>query len=418
MSEQMWLDLAIMLLLFALSAFFSGSETALMALDRSRVSYLVEKKHPGAAELSKMLQRPDWLLGGLLIGNNVVNIALSVLATTFFVRIYGERGDLITIAVLTPMVLILSEVCPKTFAARRAELVAFVMRRPIQLILWFLTPFIWLVTRFSLVLTKLLKADSDQPPMTADEIQTMIALGAKAGSVPGEQHKMLHGVFELSQIRVRDVMIPRTEVDGVEFSASFTEILEQITSATHSRFPVYKGNTDNIVGLIHSKDILRYINKSDEFDMLKVMREPYFVPEVKQVQALLQAFRRRRVHLAVVLDEYGGVEGIVTLEDVLEEIVGEIQDEYDMEEPGITAIGGGAYLLDGGTSLRVFNRRFNREINEDEATTVAGLMLSRLGNIPEEGQSCQVDDITLTAHKVVMHRIEMIELHLPSTVLP
>lgn len=413
MYEQMWLDLATMALLFALSAFFSGSETALMALDRSRVSYLVEKKRPGAAELSKMLQQPDWLLGGLLIGNNIANIALSVLATTFFVRIYGERGDLLTIAVLTPMVLIISEVCPKTFAARRAELVAFFVRRPIQLILWLLSPFIWLVTRFSLVLTKLFKADAEQPHMSADEIQTMIALGAKTGSVPGEQHQMLHGVFELSQIRVRDVMIPRTEVDGVEFSAGFAEILAQITAATHSRFPVYKGDTDNIVGLIHSKDILRYINKPEEFDMLKVMREPYFVPEVKQVQALLQAFRRRRVHLAVVLDEYGGVEGIVTLEDVLEEIVGEIQDEYDAEEPGITAIGGGAYLIDGGISLRAFNRRFNREINEDEATTVAGLMLSRLGSIPDEGQSCQVDDMTLTAHKVVMHRIEMIELQLP-----
>lgn len=413
MSEQMWFDLATMLLLFALSAFFSGSETALMALDRSRMSYLVEKKHPGAVELEKMLQRPDWLLGGLLIGNNVVNIALSVLATTFFVRIYGERGDLLTIAILTPMVLIISEVCPKTFAARRAELVAFIVRRPIKLILWVLSPFIWLVTRFSLLLTRLLKVDAEQPQMSSDEIQTMIALGARAGAVPGDQHKMLHGVFELSQIRVRDVMIPRTEVDGVEFSASFAEVMDQITAATHSRFPVYKGDTDNIVGVIHSKDIFRYINKPEEFDMLKVMREPYFVPEVKQVQALLQAFRRRRVHLAVVLDEYGGVEGIVTLEDVLEEIVGEIQDEYDMEEPGITAMGGGVYLIDGGISLRAFNRRFQREINEDEATTIAGLMLSRLGNIPEEGQSCQVDDMTLTAHKVVMHRIQMIELHLP-----
>lgn len=155
---------------------------------------------------------------------------------------------------------------------------------------------------------------------------------------------MLHGVFELAQIRVRDVMIPRTEVDGVEFSAGFPGILAQITASTHSRFPVYNGDADNIVGLIHSKDILRYIDKPHEFDMLKVMREPYFVPEAKQVQALLQAFRRRRVHLAVVLDEYGGVEGIVTLEDVLEEIVGEIQDEYDMEEPGITAMGEGVTL--------------------------------------------------------------------------
>lgn len=414
MSENMWFDLATMGLLFMLSAFFSGSETALMALDRSRVRYLVEKKRSGAADLEKMLSRPDWLLGGLLIGNNIVNIALSVLATTFFVHLYGERGDLLTIAILTPMILIIAEVCPKTIAARRAEVVSFLVLRPIKLFLLLLSPLIWLVTRFSALLTRLLKADTEQPHLSADEIQTMIALGAKAGSLPGEQHKMLHGVFELAQIRVRDVMIPRTEVDGVEFSAGFPEILAQITASTHSRFPVYKGDADNIVGLIHSKDILRYIDKSHEFDMLKVMREPYFVPESKQVQALLQAFRRRRVHLAVVLDEYGGVEGIVTLEDVLEEIVGEIQDEYDMEEPGITAMGGGRYLIDGGISLRVFNRRFNKDINEEEATTVAGLMLSNLGQIPDEGQSCQIEDMTLAAHKVVMHRIELIELLFPA----
>jgi putative hemolysin len=410
----MWFDVAVMGLLFMLSAFFSGSETALMALDRSRVRYLVEKKRSGAVDLEKMLSHPDRLLGGLLIGNNIVNIALSVLATTFFVRLYGERGDLLTIAILTPLVLIVSEVCPKTIAARRAEEVSFLVRRPIKIVLFLLGPLIWFVTRFSALLTKLLKADTEHPHLSADEIQTMIALGAKAGSLPGEQHKMLHGVFELAQIRVRDVMIPRTEVDGVEFSAGFSEILAQITASTHSRFPVYKEDADNIVGLIHSKDILRYIDKPHEFDMLKVMREPYFVPEAKQVQALLQAFRRRRVHLAVVLDEYGGVEGIVTLEDVLEEIVGEIQDEYDIEEPGIIAMGEGRYLIDGGISLRVFNRRFNLDINEEEATTVAGLMLSSLGQIPEEGQSCRIDDMTLTAHKVVMHRIELIELQLPS----
>lgn len=415
MSEKMWIDLAIMALLFLLSGFFSGSETALLALDRSRIDYLVEKKRPGAVELERMLRRPDWLLGGLLIGNNLVNIALSVLATTFFVQLYGEQGELLTIAVLTPLVLIVSEVCPKTFAARRSEVVSFIVLRPIRVVLWLLSPMIWLVTRFSLVLTKVLKADEDHSRMSVDEIQTMIALGARAGDLPGEQHKMLHGVFELAQIRVRDVMIPRTEVDGVELRAGFQEILTKITASTHSRFPVYKNDTDNIVGLIHSKDILRYIDKPDEFDMLKVMREPYFVPEAKQVQALLQAFRRRRVHLAVVLDEYGGVEGIVTLEDVLEEIVGEIQDEYDIEEPGITSMGEGRYLIDGGISLRVFNRRFNREISAGEATTVAGWMLAHLGQIPEEGQRCEIEDMTLVAHKVVMHRIELIELLLPPT---
>lgn len=163
MYENMWFDLATMGLLFMLSAFFSGSETALMALDRSRVRYLVEKKRSGAADMEKMLSRPDWLLGGLLIGNNIVNIALSVLATTFFVQIYGKQGELLTIAILTPLILIISEVCPKTTAARRAEVVSFLILRPIKLVLLLLSPLIWLVTRFSAVLTKLLKADTEHP---------------------------------------------------------------------------------------------------------------------------------------------------------------------------------------------------------------------------------------------------------------
>jgi putative hemolysin len=411
MSDNMWLDVAAMLLLFMFSAFFSASRGALMSLDRSRVNYLAEREYPGAAQLEELLKRPDRLEAGLLIGNNIVNIALTVIATTFFIRQYGDGGGLLAFGVMAPSLLIFSELGPGILAAQKAETISFLVLRPLRLLLFLISPLIWLVSFFTAGLRHILKADA---VLSVEGSRSMATTGASAGNLPEEEHKVLHGIFELAQIRVRDVMIPRTEMDGVEFSAEFSEILAQITASNHSRFPVYKEDTDHIVGLIHSKDILPYIDKPHEFEMLKVMREPYFVPEAKQVQALLQAFRRRRVHLAVVLDEYGGVEGIVTLEDVLEEIVGGIQDEYGVEEPGITPVGEGRYLIDGGISLRVFNRRFQREISEEEATTVAGLLLSRLGRIPEEGQSCQVEDMILSAHKVVMHRIELIELQLPS----
>lgn len=411
--EQLWLDLTLMGFLFVASAFFSGSETALLAMDRTRVSYLVEKNRRGAQELAALLGRPEWLLGGILVGNNLVNIALSVIATGFFVRLYGVHGEWLTIVVLTPLLLIISEVCPKTYAARRSERLAFKVLTPIRLILTLLSPATWLVTRFSLLMTRLLKADQEQVGLSADEIQTIIALGARAGALPGEQHSMLHGVFELGQIRVRDVMIPRTEVVGVSVAASYGELFDQIKTSPHSRFPVYDGSLDNIVGVVHAKDVLHFIDQPQAFDMRSQMREPYFVPESKLAQALLQAFRRRRVHLAVVIDEYGGVEGIVTLEDVLEEIVGEIQDEYDAEEPYLTALAPGQFLVEGGTPLRLLRRRFGVDFAGEEATTLAGLMLCELGRIPQEGDRCEVAGLTLIARKVELHRIEQIEILLP-----
>lgn len=414
MTEDQWYQLLIMGLLFLLSAFFSGSETALLAMDRLRVKYLVEKKHRDADELQRLLDNPERLLGGILVGNNLVNIALSVLATTFFVDMFGSRGDLMTIAVLTPVLLIVSEVCPKTYAARRAEVVSFQVLRPIKMVLWVLSPVIYLVTGLSGVITRLFKEDDCSSGLSADEIKSMISLGAQAGSVGGDQHRMLHGVFELSQLRVRDLMIPRTEVAGVDVALSFSDLLNLVKCSSHSRFPVYRKTLDDIIGVIHSKDVLRFVDDSEDFDICTVMRAPYFVPEAKQVESLLRAFRKRRVHLAVVLDEYGGSEGIITLEDVLEEIVGEIQDEYDDEEQqGIIPLGQGRFLVDGGATIRALNRRFKIDFSEEDATTLAGLMLCCLGHIPVTGEQCQIEGIVLLARKVVQQRIEQIELRLP-----
>jgi putative hemolysin len=413
MTEYQWYQLLTMGVLFFLSAFFSGSETALLSLDRLRVKYLVEKRRRGAKEVERLLANPEWLLGGLLVGNNLVNIALSVIATTFFVDLYGERGDLLTIAILTPVLLIFSEVCPKTFAARRPETVSFAVLRPITLMMLVLTPVFWLVTRVSSLITRFFKGGDAGQGLSADEIKTMISLGAKAGSLALGQQQMLHGVFELSHLRVRDLMIPRTEVTGVNVELPFAELLDLVQNASHSRFPVYQGTMDNVVGVIHSKDVLRFVNNPEHFDIHKLMRAPYFVPEAKRVEALLLAFRKKRVHLAVVLDEYGGVEGIATLEDVLEEIVGEIQDEYDVEEQGIVAISEDSFLVDGGVNLRALNRRLGLKFSEDVATTVAGLMLSCLGHIPTVGEKCHVNGALLLARKMDQQRIEQIELHMP-----
>ena len=418
MSEAQLFHFATLGILFALSAFFSGSETALMSLDKLRLKYLVEKRRSGADRLEAVLEHPDRLLSAILVGNNLVNIAASVFATTLFVELYGDRGELMTILVLTPLLLIFSEVCPKTYAARYPEKLSFLVLRPILVVMWLLTPVIWLVTGVSRLLTRLLKGEAARPLISEDEIRSIISVGEQTGVVAKEQRRMLHGVFELSQIRVRDVMIPRTEVVGIEVGESFENVLPIVQQARHSRFPVYEGSLDNVVGVIHSKDILNFVGNRGEFSLRELARPPYFVPESKPIETLLQSFRRRHLHLAMVIDEYGGVEGIVTLEDIVEEIIGEIQDEYDVEEVLVRELGPGRFLVDGSASLRTLNRRFKLKFSEEHANTLAGLLMRTLGTIPQEGDGCQVDGVTLTVRKVVDRRVEAIEMLLPEAPLP
>jgi putative hemolysin len=414
MTEKILLQLLGLGCLFALSAFFSGSETALTAIDRLRVRYLVEKNRRGASRLEALLEQPERLLSAILVGNNLVNIAASVFATTLFVSLYGQRGEFMTILVLTPVLLIFAEIAPKTYASRSPEKVSFFVLRPILFIMWLFTPALWLVSAVSRALARIFPGEANRPVISEDEIRTMISVGEQAGVVAEEQHRMLHGVFELSQIRVRDVMIPRTEVVGLEVDTPFDDVLSQVQQARHSRFPVYERDMDNILGIIHSKEILNYVRRADEFSLRELIRAPYFVPESKRIEALLQSFRRQRIHLAVVVDEYGGVEGIVTLEDVVEEIVGEIQDEFDAEEKLLQELAPNRYLVDGACPLRDLNKRFGLELTEEHATTLAGFVMRSLGTIPVEGDECIWRGTRFVVRKMIERRIEQVEMLLES----
>ena len=413
MSEDHWVRLAALGVLFVLSAFFSGSETALMALDRLRVKYLVKKKRPKAEKLERLLEQPENVLAAILIGNNLVNIATSVFATGLLVQLYGEQGELLTILILTPLLLIFAEICPKTYAAKSPEKVSFLVLRPILFVMALLRPVIWMITKVSRLLARLMKQEDPVFTVSEDEIRTIIAVGEESGVLPKEHRRMLYGIFDLAQTRVRDVMIPRPEVTGVAVDAPFGELLQLVQEARHSRFPVYEESLDKVIGIIHSKDILKYVDRPDEFNLRQMARPPYFVPESKKIGTLLQSFRKKRVHLAIVVDEYGGVEGIVTLEDVIEEVIGEIQDEYDVEQVEVREVGPQRYLLDGSISLRALNRRFDLELAEEHVNTVAGFLTRQLGSIPRKGDTCEVDGIIFTVRKMVEHRVEEVEMLLP-----
>jgi putative hemolysin len=411
--ENLW-RLGLLLLLLLLSGFFSGSETALLAIDRLRVKYLQQKNRPGAVHLAKLLERPDRLLGGILVGNNLVNIAASVVATGLFVSQYGERGEFLTILILTPVLLIISEVCPKTYAAQYPERTSFLVLRPIMVVLWLLSPVIYVVTWISGLLTSLFhQGEKENDFLSEDEIRAIIEAGEESGVVAAEQRRMLHGVFDLSETRVRDVMLPRTEIVGVEADSPFSLVLEIVRQARHSRFPVYSESLDNIVGVLHSKDILAFIGNEAAFSLKEICSKPNFVPESKRIAVLLQTFRKRKEHLAIVVDEYGGVEGLVTLEDVVEEIVGEIHDEHDIEEADFQTLGPKRFLIDGTVSLRILNRRFHLDLPEEHVTTLAGLLMQQMGKIPVEGDFCEILGIRFGVRQMDDRRIESVEMRLP-----
>ena len=413
MTTDQWLHVLGLLVLFVFSAFFSSSETALMSRDRLRVKYLAEKARPGAKSLETLLSRPDDLLSAILVGNNLVYIMISVFATALFLDLFGKGGELMTILILTPLLLIFSEVCPKTYAATYPEKLSFRVLHPIRFFMWMLRPVTAVVSGVSRILTHFLRGEDQAPLISEDEIRSIIEFGEESGVVAEDQRRMLHGIFDLSQSRVRDVMVPRTEVVGISVDAAFKDVVQLTAQARHSRFPVYDGDLDNVVGVIHSKDVLSYLEKPDQFSLRELARPPYFVPEAKPIEALMQAFRRKHLHLAMVVDEYGGVEGICTLEDIVEEIVGEIHDEYDEEDILVKPLGVNLYLVDGSAAIRYINRRFGLSLSEEHVNTLAGFLLNSLGSIPEVGAHCEVDGVLFTVREVEDRRIEQIEVQLP-----
>ena len=410
--DLLWRLLALPALL-VLSGFFSGSETALLSLDKLRVRLLQQQGRRGADKLAKLLDNPDRLLSGILVGNNLINIAASVIATGLFIGYFGEQGEWLTVIILTPLLLIFAEVCPKTYAAQYPEKMSFFVLNPIRLVLWLLAPVVYVVSALSRLLTSFFRGEAAEGlSVSEDEIRAIIEVGEESGVVAADQRRMLHGIFDLSETRVRDVMIPRTEVVGIDITASFQEVLDLIRSDNHSRFPVFSDSLDSVVGIVHSKEVFDYIDRTEDFSLRDLCRKPYFVPESKRIAVLLQSFRQQHQHLAMVVDEYGGVEGIVTLEDVVEEIVGEIHDEYDIEEIDFRQLAPGRFLVDGAVSLRTVNRHFGLDLPEDHVTTLAGYLLRIMGKIPSEGESFEENGIIFRVKRMEDRRIEEVEMTL------
>jgi Mg2+/Co2+ transporter CorB len=412
-----WVTLAAIIVLIMLSGFFSGSETALTAVSRARMHSLENNGEAKAGMVNKLIERRDRLIGTLLIGNNLVNILASSLATSLLLNAFGESGVVIATLVMTATLVVFAEVLPKSWAIstpdRFAMFVAPIIR-PFVLGVGPLSSFINGIVRYMLGLFGVNLASDESMLLPHEEIRGAVDLLHREGSVVKADRDRLGGVLDLGELEVSDVMVHRTSIQLLNADDTSEENVKMILASPYTRLPVWRGETDNIIGVIHAKDVLRALadvnNKSSSIDIMKIAQKPWFVPDTTNLKDQLNAFLRRKAHVAIVVDEYGEVEGLVTLEDILEEIVGEIADEHDLDVQGVHQQADGSVIVDGSVPVRDLNRAFDWTLPDEDATTVAGLVIHESQIIPEEKQTFTFHGMRFIVLKRSKNRITKLSL--------
>ncbi len=389
-----WFTLTIVILLLAASAFFALSETALTGASRASMLRLSKQGNRDADVVSSLFDMRERLIGALLLGNNIANIGASALATGIFTAWFGEVGVLYATGVMTALVVIFAEVLPKTIAINAPDRVSLAVARPMRGTVIVLGPVLAVIEAIVRVLMRLIgfKVGANQPILSPTErLRGAVDLLHHEGKVEKQDRDMLGGLLDLRELQVSDVMVHRTEMVMVNADLPQEELVREVLATEYTRIPLWRGTPENIIGVLHAKDLLRAIRAAEgdvsHIDVASLALPPWFVPEMRSVSEQLKAFRRRKTHFALVVDEYGEVEGIVTLEDILEEIVGDISDEQDVQVAGVRVQPDGSVVVDGSVPIRDLNRAMDWTLPDEEATTVAGLVIHEARSIPERGQS-------------------------------
>ncbi|OAF17202.1 MULTISPECIES: HlyC/CorC family transporter [Bradyrhizobium] len=389
-----WLGLSIVVFCLLISAFFAASETALTGASRASMLRLTKQGNHDAEIVSKLIENRERLIGALLLGNNIANIGASAIATGIFTTWFGEVGVLYATGVMTALVVIFAEVLPKTIAINAPDRLALAVARPMRLTVFILGPVLSVVEAIVRMLMRLfgVAIGEHQAILSPTErLRGAVDLLHHEGKVEKHDRDMLGGLLDLRELQVSDVMIHRTEMMMINADLPAEELVREVLATEYTRIPLWRDKPENIIGVLHAKDLLRAIRASDgdtsRIDVSTIALPPWFVPEMRPVSEQLKAFRRRKTHFALVVDEYGEVEGLVTLEDILEEIVGDISDEHDVVVAGVRAQPDGSVVVDGSVPIRDLNRAMDWHLPDEEATTVAGLVIHEARSIPDRGQS-------------------------------
>lgn len=408
-----WQIILLVVLLFG-SAFFSASETALMSLSKIRLRHLEDAGVKNAELVNKLLEHPNRLLGAILVGNNLVNIGASALATSIIMKLTGASGVLWATLTMTVLILIFGEITPKSLAALHSEKWALFLGPFLKLVVIILTPVTRIVTFITDGLIRLTGNDPKEarPFITAEELRTILTVSQEEGVLEGDESKMISNVFDFGDSQAKDAMTTRTDMIVVDETTSFDDVVELFRAEQYSRIPVYQDTIDDIIGVLYIKDMILNQVTRENFNILELMREPYFTYEFKKTKELFEDMRDKRIPIAIVLDEYGGTSGIVTMEDLVEEIVGDISDEYDIQDMEIIEIRENEYVVDGSTRIDDVNETLGTDIQSEDFDSIGGYVLGEIGDLPYEGEIIEKDGITFKAEKVDKNRIERLRIHI------
>ena len=414
----MILTLTIIFVLLLLSAFFSGSETALTAASRPYMHQLEQTGDKRATLVNQLQQDKAHLIGAILLGNNLVNILASALATSLLISIFGEAGVIYATIAMTLLVLIFSEILPKTYAIRNANTAALALAPIVRVVVIIFTPFSWVINLFVRGIFKLYGANynaSDAYEAGDEELRGAIELHAgEDEQAVRHERAMLRSVLDLAEVQVSEIMTHRSNTTTINADQPQNEAIDQMLASPYTRVPLWRDDPDNIVGVLHAKALLREIrshgNSSEAIDLIGLASDPWFIPEQTLLLDQLESFRQRREHFAVVVDEYGSLMGIVTLEDIIEEIVGDIDDEHDVTSQEVTREHDGSFILDGSETIRDLNREFDWGLPDEEAATLAGLILHESRRIPQVGQSFMFHDFRFDILERERHQITSVRV--------
>lgn len=417
MDSSVPIQAAIVFVLVALSAFFSSAETSMTTVNRIHIQALVELGDRRAVTLDKVISDSGKMLSTILIGNNIVNMAASSLMTTLTIQVLGNVYVGLATGFLTLVILLFGEITPKTLATIKAEKFALAYAKPIYILMVLLTPVVYIVGKLGNGIMFLLRVDPNAKAntMTEHELRTLVNVSQEDGVIEREEKQMIYNVFDFGDSAAKDVMIPRIDMTFVDVNSSYEDLIRIFREDMHTRFPVYEDNTDNIIGIINVKDLLLYPGNRP-FAIREILREPYFTYEYKATADLMIEMRKASVNLAIVLDEYGSTAGLVTLEDLLEEIVGEIRDEYDEdEEEDLKEIQPGReYEASGSTKLDDLNEALGLCLESEDYDSIGGYIIEQLDSLPTQGQSVTLDSgLRLVVDALDKNRIETVHIWLP-----
>ncbi|WP_418572387.1 HlyC/CorC family transporter [Intestinibacter bartlettii] len=407
------LQIGLLVVLLLGSGFFSASETSLMSLSKIRIRYMEDEGVKGAKLVGSLIEKSSDLLSSILVGNNIVNIAATSVSTSLFINIFGDGGVAIATAVMTVLVLVFGEITPKTIAANSPEKVAVVVSKPISIIMKITKPIVWIFNLLTGIIFKIMGIDNDgvKPFITEEELKAMVNVSHEEGVLEMEEREIINNVFQFGDMQAKEAMIQRLDMVAIDIEDSYDEIIELFKSEKLSRLPVYQESIDDIVGILNIKDIIFLSDEEIEnFDIKDYVREAFFTYEFKKITQLLEEMKKEKTQMAIVVDEYGGTAGLLTIEDLVEVIVGDIDDEYDEEEEEIVKINDNEYLVEGSTKISDVNEQLGINLESEEFDSIGGFIIGYLKRIPEENEIIEVEDVKFKVESIDKNRINKIRI--------